>query len=415
MSDPEVPSSAINPHALTFIFITVFLDTVSFGLIIPVLPALIMDLTGEGVDRAVVYGGWLLFLFAFMQFFCSPIIGNLSDRFGRRPVLLLSLFAFGIDYLIMGFATTLVWLFAGRALSGIAGSTYTATNAFIADVSPADKRAQNFGLMGAAWGFGFVVGPAIGGILGEYGPRIPFYAAAGVAFATTIYGFFVLPESLAPENRRKFEIRRANPVGALIQMMHYPIIIGLFCALVLFQIGHDANPSVWTYYTIEKFDWSPKQIGYSLAFVGVASAISHGYLTRLVIPLLGERNTVYVGYPTIVVGFLTVAFASAGWMMIVGITIFCVGSVANPALRSIMSNAVPNNVQGELQGATTSLMSLTAIVAPLIMTNLFGYFTRDSAPIYFPGVAYFAAAVLVMGSLAIFTVVIRRPPVKQDA
>lgn len=410
--DPFSPAAenrpAANSLALVFIFVVIFLDTVGFGLIIPVLPALIMDLTGEGVERAVVYGGWLMFLFALMQFFCAPLLGNLSDRYGRRPVLLFSLFAFGIDYLIMGFSTTILWLFIGRTLSGIAGATFTAASAFIADVSPPEKRAQNFGLTGAAFGIGFIVGPAIGGILGGFGPRVPFYAAAGVAFLTMVFGLLVLPESLPRENRRAFEIKRANPAGALIQMLKYPVVIGLLGALILYQIAHDANPAVWTYYTIEKFRWSSDQIGYSLAFVGLAMAISHGYVTRLVIPALGERRTVYLGYPIMALGFAIIAFAPAGWVIMLGITIFCIGSIANPAMRGIMSNTVPGNVQGELQGATTSLMSLTEVIAPLIMTNLFAYFTANSAPIYFPGAAYLAAAILLLGSLAIFTIVIQR-------
>ena len=382
--------------------ITVALDSTGLGIIIPVTPELIMELTGEGVSAAAVYGGWLLFLYAFMQFFCAPLIGNLSDRFGRRVVLLASLFAFGLDYLLMGFAPNLMWLFVGRMLAGICGATHSTANAYVADVSDPEVRAQNFGLLGAAWGLGFIIGPVIGGLLGSAGPRAPFFMAAGLAFANMVYGFLVLPESLPPANRRPFSWRRANPLGAVLHMRRYPLVMGLIAALLLYQIAHDANPSTWTFYTMKKFGWNERDIGYSLGFVGVMIALVQGGLIRRVIPRLGERRAVLVGLALAALGFTGFAFSSSGWMMYAFIVPFSMGGLAIPSLRGLMSKNVPADEQGELQGATTSLVSLTAIVAPLLMTQLFGYFTAEEAPFQFPGVAFFAAGVLVLGSIALF-------------
>jgi DHA1 family tetracycline resistance protein-like MFS transporter len=394
------PSS--NRRALTFIFITVLIDMIGFGIIIPVMPELIMELTGEGLSRAALYGGWLLFLYALMQFFFAPIIGNLSDRFGRRPVLLCSLVAFGFDYLLMGLAPTIVWLFAGRFVAGIAGATHSTANAYIADVSPPEERAKNFGLMGAAFGLGFILGPVLGGLLGEYGPRVPFFAACVLALCNAVYGFLVLPETLPAEARRPFDLRRANPVGALAQMRLYPVIVGLFGAFVLYMISHNANPTTWTYYTMLKFSWTERGVGYSMGFVGLGVALVQGGLIRAAIPRMGEMRAVYLGYALMSLAFVGFAFASAGWMMYAFIVPFSLGGLATPALRGIMSNTVPANAQGELQGALASVMSLTAIVAPVFMTQLFGYFTSDAAPLYFPGAPFLAAGVLLLGSIAVF-------------
>src|SRR6266571_6383738 len=237
-------------NSVVFIFITVLVDAVGFGIILPVLPELIMKLTGEGLSQASIYGGWLWFAYAVMQFFCAPVLGNLSDRFGRRPVILFSLFALGLDYLIMGLAPTLAWLFIGRTIAGMAGASYTPAYAYLADVSPPDRRAQNFGLIGAAFGTGFILGPAIGGLLGALGPRAPFFVAAGLALLNFTFGWFVLPESLAPGSRRPFDAKRANPLGTLLQIRKYPSVIRLMTALFLWQLGHQVLPSTWAYYTM---------------------------------------------------------------------------------------------------------------------------------------------------------------------
>jgi len=259
----------ISRSAVFFIFMTVLLDTIGFGIILPVLPGLIMELTGKGLSAAAIYGGWLWFVFAVLQFFCAPLLGNLSDQYGRRPVILFSLFALGLDYLVMGLAPTIAWLFVGRAVAGMAGASYTPAYAYLADISPPEKRAQNFGLVGAAFGMGFILGPAIGGVLGELGPRAPFFAAAGIALVNVVFGYFVLPESLARESRRPFSIARANPLGTLLQLRNYPVVVGLAGVLFLWQLGIQSLPSTWSFYTMFRFGWSKAAIGYSLAFAGL--------------------------------------------------------------------------------------------------------------------------------------------------
>jgi len=388
-------------RAMVFILITVLVDTIGFGIIAPVTPELIMELTGEGLSEAALYGGWLMFLYAFTQFFAAPILGNLSDRFGRRPVLMASLFALGLDYLLMALAPNLTWLFVGRAIAGVAGATFATANAYIADVSDAEERAQNFGLLGSAWGLGFILGPVIGGVLGEYGPRIPFFAASALACANVLYGFFVLPESLPPESRRPFKLERANPIGAFAQMRRYPRVLVLFGALFLYQLAHDANPSTWTYYTMLKFNWTERDVGFSMGVLGISITIVQGLLIRLVIPKLGDRGTVLLGLLVMASGYLGFSLSSEGWMMLAFIIPFAIGGLAMPALRSILSKSVDEDAQGELQGALSSLMSLTAIIAPVFLTQLFGYFTSEQAPFYFPGAPFFTAAVLTAASAAV--------------
>ena len=395
-------------HALNVVLLTIFIDTLGLGIIIPVLPELIMGLSDSTPSQAAIYGGWLFFLYGIMQFFFAPIMGNLSDRFGRRPVILLALLAYSIDYAIMGFAPTLFWLFIGRAIAGIAGSSNTTANAYVADISPPDKLGANYGLVGAAWSVGFIVGPVIGGLLGEYDVKWCFFAAAGFGFLNTIYGYFLLPESLPPENRRPFSLRRANPLGSLMQIRKFPLVLGFIIALVFNQIAHDANPSTWTYYTIEKFDWSKTDIGLSLGFVGVCSVFPQGYLTGATIRRIGERRTVFAGLFISACGYAGMAFATQGWMLFVFIIPFAIGSIAVPALRSIMANNVGKNAQGELQGAITGLMSLTGVFAPILMTQLFGYFTSEDAPIYFPGASFTLASIMVLMSHAITTVTFLR-------
>lgn len=399
-------------RAMIFILITVLIDTIGFGIVAPVTPELIMELTGQPISEAALYGGWLMFLYALTQFFAAPILGNLSDRFGRRPVLIASLFTLGLDYLLMALAPTLEWLFVGRAIAGIAGATFATANAYIADVSDSEMRAQNFGLLGSAWGLGFILGPVIGGLLGEYGPRVPFFAAAALAGANVLYGFLVLPESLPTDDRRPFSFKRANPIGALAQMRKYPGVVMLFAALVLYQLAHDANPSTWTYYTMLKFGWSERDVGLSMGVLGISIVVVQGLLIRIVIPKLGDRRTVLLGLAVMATGYLGFSLADEGWVMLVFIVPFALGSLAMPALRSILSHRVGSDAQGELQGAMSSLMSLTAIVAPVFLTQLFGYFTSASAPVYFPGAPFMTAAVLTMGSAVVVAGVLfsRREP-----
>lgn len=388
-----LPKRTPGPLALTFIFITVFLDVTGFGIIIPVLPKLLMELTGEGISQAAIWGGIMMFIYASMQFLFAPILGNLSDHFGRRPVLLVSMFGFAAEYFVMGIAPTITWLVIARIMLGAFGATTTTANAYIADVSPPEKRAANFGILGVAFGLGFIFGPMIGGVLGEYGPRVPFFVACGLAFANFLYGAIVLPETLKREDRRKFTLKRANPVGAWREMRRYPIVIGLVGALVLYQFAHDANPAVWTYYTMLKFDWSESQVGLSLAVVGIFTALVQGVLIRIVIPKFGEKAAAYAGLLAGALGFIGFALAPAGWVMLAILGPWALIGLAMPAMRGIMSNEVPDNAQGELQGAIASLFSVTAIFSPLFMTQIFAYFTKADAPFYFPGAPYLCAGI----------------------
>lgn len=384
--------------ALGFIFITVLVDVIGFGIIIPVMPSLIRELIQGDISAASSYGGWLMFAYAIMQFLCAPILGNLSDKYGRRPVLLFSLLGFGIDYIFLALAPTIGWLFIGRIIAGITGASFTTASAYIADISEPDKRAQNFGMIGAAFGLGFIIGPLIGGLLGQFGSRVPFIAAAVLTLLNWLYGYFVLPESLAKENRRPFSWKRANPLGSLIQLKKYPAVAGLIISLTLVYIGAHAVQSTWSFYNIGKFNWDEKMVGYSLAFVGFMIALVQGGLIRIVIPKIGQEKSLYIGLLLYSIGMVLFAFATEGWMMFAFCTIYCLGGIAGPAIQGIISSHVPSNEQGELQGALTSLMSATSIVGPLLMTNLFSFFTRPTAPVYFPGAPFLMGAVLFLAS-----------------
>ncbi|WP_019947282.1 TCR/Tet family MFS transporter [Hymenobacter aerophilus] len=398
------PTAAPAPRsALTFIFITLLLDVTGIGIIIPVIPKLIQHLNGGSVSEAAQVGGWLVFAYAAMQFLFSPVLGNLSDQFGRRPVLLFSLLGFGIDYLFLAFAPTIGWLFVGRAVAGITGASVTTASAYIADVSTPEKRAQNFGLIGAAFGLGFVVGPLLGGVLGKYNHQWPFLAAAGLTLLNVVYGYFVLPESLPAERRRPFAWARANPVGSLQMLARYPVILGLVASLVFIYIAGHATQTTWTYFVIEKFSWGEDWVGYSLATVGLLVALVQGVLIRRINPALGPKRAIFFGMLLYAVGFVLFAFATQGWMMFAFLVPYCLGGIAGPALQGIISGQVPANEQGELQGALTSLVGLTSIVGPVLMTSLFRYFTRPAAPVYFPGAPFLLAAGLTLISLALAT------------
>lgn len=384
--------------AIGFIFLTLLIDVTGLGLIIPVMPKLIEGMIDGNVSQASQWGGWLTFAYAIMQFLCAPIMGGLSDRYGRRPVLLFSLLGFGIDYLFLSFAPSIGWLFVGRIIAGITGASFTTAAAYIADISTNENRAQNFGMIGAAFGLGFIIGPVIGGLLGSFGPRIPFLVAAGLSLLNAAYGYFVLPESLPKKNRRKFEWRRANPLGSLLRLRRYQGIGGLIFALILVYIASHAVQSNWTFFTIEKFGWSEAIIGLSLGAFGLLIAGVQAGLTRVVNPKIGNEKSVYIGLAFYAVGMLCFAFAGSTWMMFAFMVPYCLGGIANPALQAIISGHVPPNEQGELQGALTSLMSATSIIGPPIMTNLFAYFTKPSVPFQFPGAPFLLGALLMLGS-----------------
>lgn len=397
-----------NKKALLFIFITLLVDCTGIGIIIPVVPTLIQQLTGGSVSDAATYGGWLTFAYAIMQFVFSPILGGLSDRYGRRPVLLISLLGLGIDYLFLFFAPDLWWLFVGRLIAGVCGASFTTASAYIADISTNENRAQNFGMVGAAFGLGFIVGPLLGSVFSHWGVRVPFLAAAALSLLNWIYGYFVLPESLSKENRRAFDWKRANPLGSLLHLRRYPAILGLVLSIVLIYIAGHAAQSTWTYYTMEKFKWNEQWIGYSISFVGVSVALVQGGLIRFTQKIWGSKKSVFIGLCLYVVGFTLFAFASKGWMMFAFMVPYALAGIAGPSLQSLISGNIPANEQGELQGALTSLISVTSIVGPLLMTGLFSYFTAATAPVYFPGAPFMMGAVLTLISVIIAAVSLRK-------
>lgn len=387
--------------AIGFIFVTLLLDIIGWGIIIPVIPKLIEELIHADVSTASKYGGWLTFAYAITQFFFAPIIGNLSDKYGRRPVILLSLLGFSLDYIFVAFAPTIAWLFVGRVLAGITGASITTASAYIADISTEKDRAKNFGMIGAAFGLGFIIGPVIGGLLGHFGSRVPFYAAAILCGLNFLYGYFILPESLDKEHRREFDWKRANPVGSLLQIRKYPAIAGLVVALTLVYIAAHAVQSNWSYFTMYKFAWDEKMVGISLGVVGLCVGLVQGLLIRYTSRKLGSEKSIYIGLSLYAVGMLLFAFAGQGWMMLVFIVPYCLGGIAGPALQSIMAGNVSPREQGELQGALTSVMSATSIVGPPMMTNLFYFFTHDEAPFEFPGAPFLLAAILMCASAVI--------------
>jgi DHA1 family tetracycline resistance protein-like MFS transporter len=387
--------------AVGFIFITLLIDVIGFGIIIPVMPKLISQLKHVDISTASRYGSFLMFAYAAVQFVCAPILGNLSDKYGRRPILLFSLFGFGIDYLFLALAPSYGWLFVGRVIAGITGASFTTGAAYIADVSTPENRAKNFGMIGAAFGLGFIIGPMIGGLLGNIGPRIPFYAAAGLALLNWIYGYFVLPESLDAAHRRAFDWKRANPVGSLLHLKKFPAIRGLAISILLIYLAAHAVMSTWSYYGIYRFNWDERMIGISLAIVGLLVGLVQGLLTRVINPKLGNEKSIYIGLSLYSVGLLLFGMSTHTWMMFVFLIPYCLGGITQPALQSVMAGHVPRNEQGELQGGLTSLMSLAAIIGPILMNNLFFYFTHDNAPVKIPGAPYFLGSILMFCSALI--------------
>ncbi len=387
------------PAALGFIFVTVFVDVLGLGVIIPVLPKLLEQIGHVDVSMASQLSGYLTFAYALMQFIFSSVLGNLSDRYGRRPVLLLSLFGFGIDYLLMAFAPNVFWLFVGRIIAGIAGASSTTATAYIADVSTGDKRAANFGLIGAATGLGFIVGIGLGGYLGDVGLKIPFMVAAGLALLNALYGYFVLPESLAPENRRPFDWTRANPVAALKRLNRYPAISGLVSAFTLVYIASKAVETVLAFFLIEKFKWSMSSISSLGIFIGVLLIGIQGGLIRIIIPKLGQERSIVTGLLFYAIGLTLIAFSTQGWQMYLFMIPYCLGGISGPALQGLITSKVEANEQGELQGGLNSLVSITTVIGPLLMSSLFAHFTNPkSSSIYFPGAPYLLGAILMLVS-----------------
>jgi len=387
--------------AIGFIFITMLIDITGLGIIIPVIPTLIKELIQGDISEASKYGGWLLFSYAITQFLFAPLIGNLSDKFGRRPIILISLFGFSLDYLLLAFAPTIMWLFVGRIIAGITGASITTATAYIADVSTPANRAKNFGLIGAAFGLGFIIGPVIGGLLGQYGSRVPFYAAAILCMVNFVYGYFILPESLDKENRREFKWKRANPIGAFLNLKKHAKLKGLFLALFILNVASNAVQSNWSYFTIYKFGWNEKMVGISLGVVGLLVGIVQGGLIRFTNPILGDKKSIFIGLMLYCVGMFLFALASQSWMMFVFLIPYCLGGISGPAFQSVISGSVPANEQGEIQGTVTSLVSASSIIGPLMMTSVFYYFTHKSAPFQFAGAPFILGSFLMLVSLII--------------
>ena len=384
--------------AIGFIFVTLLIDVIGWGIIIPVMPTLIRTMEHVDVGTASSLNGWMLFAFSMTQFLFAPLVGNLSDKYGRRPILLVSLFGFGLDYILMSWAPSIEWLFVGRVIAGITGASFTTASAYIADISNDKNRAQNFGMIGAAFGMGFIIGPIIGGLLGSFGPRVPFIAAACLCFLNWLYGYFILPESLDEAHRRPLDWKRANPLGSLIHLRKYPDIGYLLVAMVLVYLGAHAVQSNWSFYTIERFGWGERMIGVSLGVVGLLVGIVQGGLTRFINPKLGNARSIYVGLILYAVGMLLFGLATAGWMMLIFLVPYCLGGIAGPALQATITSQVDVREQGELQGALTSLMSATSVVGPPMMTNLFAWAIMPGNPIYLPGAPFFLGSLLMLMS-----------------
>ena len=407
----DASTAAGSRFAIIFIFVTVLLNMIGLGVIMPVMPQLIQSVTGKDLANAAHWGGYLTFAYAAMQFIMMPIVGGLSDRFGRRPVLLTSLGAYAFDLFIMAIAPTIGIILIARLLAGAFAATFSTANAYIADITPPEKRAANFGLLGAAFGLGFIIGPAIGGFFGEYyGPRAPFFFVAGLGAINFFFGLFVVPETLPQKDRRPFEWSRANAFGNFKQLQKYPVMVPVAGTIFLYQLAHWSFPSVWSYFAEERFQWSPGQIGTSLMFVGFTAALVQGGLTRIIVPKIGERAAALTGTTIAFISYFGFAFASTGTAVYALIAFSALAGITQPALQGIMSRTVPPNAQGELQGAIAAIASFSMVISPLMMTQIFSAFSAPDKPftifgttisktglgVYFPGAPFFFSGLIVM-------------------
>ncbi len=400
----------VSRHAVTFVFVTVFLDMVGFGLIMPVLPDLIRDVSDMSLAEASIIGGWMFFAFSMTQFLFSPVMGNLSDRFGRRPLLLLAVLGLGIDYVFHALAPTLFWLFVGRAIAGLCGSSYVIANAYIADVTAPEDRAKAFGLMGAAFGIGFVLGPALGGLLGEFGPRVPFWAAAAISFLNLVYGWFVLPETLAPDNRRPFDWRRANPLGTFAVFRKIPGLLPLCAVFFVYFFASSVYPAIWPFWGQAKFGWSVGTVGLSLAAFGVITAVFQGGLAGPAVKRFGEHRTALIGLVSAVVAVVGYGLAPGLLVVVILMVIHGPEGFVHPMLTAIMSKSVPEDQQGELQGGISSIMNIAMLAGTVFFSQVFGFFMMPDAPVVTPDMAYFVAGAILLAALAMFLRVARPAP-----
>jgi MFS transporter, DHA1 family, tetracycline resistance protein len=395
-------------RAFPIIFCTRLLDAIGFGIIMPVLPALLMQVGDIPLADATRTGGTLFVTYALLQFLCGPLMGLLSDQFGRRPVILFSLAAYAIDYVFMALAPTLAWLFIGRAIAGIAGAVYAPANAFVADITPPEQRAKVFGQLSAAFGFGFILGPAIGGWVGELGPRAPFLVAAALSAINFTVGFFVLPESLPPERRVPVNWRRANPLSSLLALGRYGGVIGIVLAYFLFSTAFNVYPATWSYYLLAKFDWSPWMIGFSYVWSGIFMAVVQIVLVGPIVARLGEANAAKLGMASAIIGCLAYAFVPEGWMVFVIQPLVSLQMLTFPSINALISRRVAATEQGALQGVMGSMSALGSVFGPLILTQCMAAFTEPGTAIYFPGAAFALAATIIAASLFWLTVEVRR-------
>ncbi len=387
--------------ALVFIFLVVLIDVLAFGLIIPVLPHLVEKFTGSA-SGAALWIGVFGTVFAAIQFVCAPIQGALSDRYGRRPVILLSCLGLGIDFIIMALAPTLWWLLLARVFSGVFSASFSTANAYIADITAPEQRAKSFGLIGAAFGVGFIIGPVIGGWLGEIDLRLPFWFAAALALLNFCYGLFVLPESLPPERRaRRFDWGTTNPFSALLLLRRYPAIVGLAAVVFIANLAHYVYPSVFVLFADVRYGWGPREASWVLALVGVFSVIVNVLVIGRAVKAMGERRALIFGLSCGVIGFIVYAFASEGWMFLVGLPISALWALAAPATQALITRQVDVDMQGRIQGALMSLVSVAGIVAPISFASVFGLFISDRAPVEFPGAPWMLAAMLLLVAVAI--------------
>ena len=391
----------------TFILVTLVLDAMGIGLILPVMPDLIRDVNGGDLGEAAVWGGVLATTFAVMQFLFGPTLGSLSDRYGRRPILLISLLVMAVDYLVMAVAGTIWLLFLTRVVGGITAATQSTAGAFIADISPPEKKAQNFGLIGAAFGMGFIFGPMIGGLLAEFGHRAPFYAAAALAMANLVFGYFVMPETVTDRIRRPFDWRRANPFGAFRALGRLPGVARLLLLVFLYEFAFIVYPATWAFFTQERFGWSPAMVGLSLAAFGVSMAIVQGGIIRWIIPKFGDRNTIIYGFLFNFCAFTVLMLLSNGWVALAFTPVTALGAVVTPAVQGMMSRIASDDQQGELQGVIASSKAVAMILSPLVMTQVFWIFTSNDG-LYLPGAPFGVAAGLMLICFAVFVLRPRR-------
>ncbi len=394
----------VSRHAVTFVFITVFLDMVGFGLIMPVLPGLIEEVGNVSLGDAALIGGWMFAAFSITQFAFSPLMGNLSDRFGRRPLLLLAVFGLGVDYLFHAFAPSIFWLFVGRAIAGLCGSSYVIANAYIADVTAPEERGKAFGLMGAAFGVGFVLGPAIGGLLGEFGPRVPFFVAAAISALNFVYGWFVLPETLPPEKRRPFEWRRANPFGTFAVFRTYKGVLPLCMVLGLFFFASSVYPAIWPFWGPAKFDWSVAMVGVTLAAFGIVAATFQGVVLGPAVARFGEVRVIRIGMVSAVIAATGYGLAPGLVAVLILLVVHGPEGFVHPTLTALMSKAVPDDAQGELQGGISSVMNIAMLGGTVFFSQVFGFFMQPVAPVVSPDIAYFVAGGLLALTLGLFLV-----------